>query len=355
MAHLFDPLTLRSVTLRNRIAVSPMCQYSAVDGVANDWHLVHLGARATGGAGLVMVEATAVEPRGRISPHDLGLWSDAQVPSLRRIAEFLKAHGAVPAIQLAHAGRKASVRRPWEGGTALAPDDGGWTVVGPSALPFAEGSPVPDALTAEGIAATIAAFVASARRAHAAGFELIELHGAHGYLLHSFLSPLSNQRTDGYGGTREGRMRLTLEVADAVRAAWPDALPLAVRLSCTDWVEGGWTVDDSVVLAQALRTRGVDLIDCSSGGNVLRAPIPVGPGYQVPAAARVRAEAGVPTAAVGLITAPAQADQIVRSGQADVVMLAREFLRDAAWPIHAARALGVKADTIVPDQYRRAY
>lgn len=355
MSHLFAPLSLRGVTLRNRIAVSPMCQYSATDGLANDWHLVHLGARATGGAGLVVVEATAVEPAGRISPSDLGLWTDAQIPGLRRITDFLRAHGAVPGIQLAHAGRKASVGRPWEGGAPLLPAQGGWPVVGPSALPFADGSPVPEALTAADMTRLIEAFAAATHRAQAAGFEFVELHGAHGYLLHSFLSPLSNRRTDDYGGSREGRMRLLLEVTEAVRAAWPETLPLAVRLSCTDWVEGGWTVDDSVAAARALTARGVDLIDCSSGGNVPRAPIPVGPGFQVPAAARVRAEAGVATAAVGLITAPAQADQIIRSGQADVVMLARELLRDAAWPIHAARALGVNADTIVPDQYRRAY
>jgi 2,4-dienoyl-CoA reductase-like NADH-dependent reductase (Old Yellow Enzyme family) len=355
MPHLFAPLTLRSVTLRNRIGVSPMCQYSATDGFADDWHLVHLGARAAGGAGLVMVEATAVEPRGRISPQDLGLWSDDHVPMLRRIARFVASQGAVPGIQLAHAGRKASVHRPWEGGKPLAAGEGAWPVVGPSAMAFADGYPVPHALTVDEIRATIALFVDAAGRALAAGFKVAELHGAHGYLLHNFVSPVSNHRTDAYGGDFEGRIRVVLELTAAVRQVWPADLPLFVRLSCSDWVPEGWTLDETVALATRLTALGVDLIDCSSGGNVGRAAIPVGPGYQVPFAARVRQDAGLPTAAVGMITAPAQADHIVRTGQADMVFLARELLRDPSWPIHAARTLGATTEGLVPDQYHRAY
>jgi 2,4-dienoyl-CoA reductase-like NADH-dependent reductase (Old Yellow Enzyme family) len=355
MSHLFAPLTLRSVTLRNRIGVSPMCQYSATDGFANDWHLVHLGARAAGGAGLVMVEATAVEPRGRISLQDMGLWSDEHVPMLQRIARFVEGQGAVPGIQLAHAGRKASVQRPWEGGKPLAAGEGAWPVVGPSAVAFADGYAVPQPLTPAEIGATIALFVDAARRALAAGFKIAELHGAHGYLLHNFVSPVSNHRSDAYGGDFDGRIRFVLELTAAVREVWPEELPLFIRLSCSDWVPEGWTLDESVALAARLKALGVDLVDCSSGGNAARAAIPVGAGYQVPFAARIRQDAGIPTAAVGMITAAAQADHIVRTGQADMVFLARELLRDASWPIHAARALGVKPDGMVPDQYHRAY
>jgi 2,4-dienoyl-CoA reductase-like NADH-dependent reductase (Old Yellow Enzyme family) len=362
VTRLFDPFTLRGVTLRNRVAVSPMCQYSARDGVASDWHLVHLGSRAVGGAGMVMVEATAVEARGRISPGCLGLWNDAQERALARVAAFVEAQGAVPAIQLAHAGRKASTGVPWEGGSPTHPGQGGgpipaaaggWPVVGPSPIPFGPGYPVPAELSEAEILALVEAFVVSARRAVAAGFRLIELHAAHGYLGHSFLSPLSNQRTDAYGGSFEGRTRFVLELASAARAALPEETPLCVRLSCTDWVEGGWTLGESIELSRRLAARGVDLVDCSSAGLVPSAQVKVGPGYQVPFARAVRAEAGVPTIAVGLITEPAQAEEIVGSGAADLVMLARAELRDPYWPIHAARALGQQAP--VPPQYARGY
>lgn len=349
---LFDPLVLRGVTLRNRIAVSPMCQYSSVDGFADDWHLVHLGSRAVGGAGLVFTEAAAVTADGRISPHDLGLWQDGHIEFLSRITRFVRAHGAVPGIQLAHAGRKASAGRPWEGGKPIPEADGGWPVLGPSALPFAEGHPKPAALEPQGIAAVIAAFARSAERARAAGFEILELHAAHGYLLHEFLSPASNDRADRYGGSRENRMRLAREVVGAVREVWPERYPLFVRISATDWVDGGWDVDDSIALARALREQGVDLIDCSSGGNVAGVRVPIGPGYQTPFSERIRREAGMATGAVGMITAPEQADHIVRTGQADLVLLARELLRDPYWPLHAARALGRLESW--PPQYLRA-
>jgi len=354
MSALFSPFSLRGVTLRNRIGVSPMCQYSAVEGAANDWHLVHLGSRAAGGAGLVVVEATAVEPRGRISPNDLGLWQDAQIEPLARVARFVKEHGAVPAIQLAHAGRKAGTRRPWEGtGPATAAEGGGWTPVAPSALAFAPEYPVPAVLDAVGLVGIVAAFAAAVGRAQAAGFEMIEIHAAHGYLLHQFLSPVSNHRTDNYGGTFENRTRLLREVIAAARSVWPERLPLGVRVSATDWLEPeGWTLEQTVALARALRTEGVDLIDCSSGGAVLHAKVPVGPGYQVPFAERIRREAGVATAAVGLITGARQAEEIVAQGRADVVLLGREFLRDPQWPLHAARELGVKAPWPLP--YLRA-
>ena len=351
--HLFAPLTLRDVTLRNRIGVSPMCQYSSVDGFADDWHLVHLGGFAVGGAGLVMTEATAVTADGRISPHDLGIWDDAHVPMLRRIVEFVHRQGAVAGVQLAHAGRKASTARPWEGGKPVSPDAGGWRPVwGPSALPFDDGWPVPQALDAAGIRGVVDAFVAATRRALEAGFRVIELHAAHGYLLDEFLSPLANHRADDYGGDFEGRTRFLLEVVDAVRAAWPGGNPLFVRLSATDWAPGGWTVDDSAELASVLRGRGVDLVDCSSGGMVPGVRIPVGPGYQLSLAEQVRRQAGMPTAAVGLITEPAQADQIIRTGQADLVLLAREMLRDPHFALRAAAALG--ADGPWPPQYLRA-
>jgi 2,4-dienoyl-CoA reductase-like NADH-dependent reductase (Old Yellow Enzyme family) len=349
--HLFTPLPLRSVTLRNRIAVSPMCQYSAEDGRANDWHLVHLGSRAVGGAGLVVFEASAVEARGRISPADLGLWDDAQVEPLARIARFVEAHGAVAALQIAHAGRKASVRPPWEGGAPLAPGAGGWIPVAPSALPFADGHPVPAALDRDGIRAVVASFAAAARRAAAAGFRALEVHCAHGYLLHQFLSPLSNRREDLYGGSFENRTRLAREVVHAVRDAWPEKLPLLVRISATDWMPGGWDVEQSVQLARALEPA-VDLVDVSSGGLAWNAKVPMGPGYQTPFAERIRREAGVATGAVGMIVSPAQADHVVRSGQADLVLLARELLRDPYFPLRAAKALGHEGPW--PKQYLRA-
>lgn len=351
-AHLFSPLTVRELTLRNRIAVSPMCQYSSTDGFATDWHLVHLGSRAVGGAGLVFTEAAAVSAPGRISPHDLGIYDDRHVEPLARVVRFIKAHGATAGIQLAHAGRKASTKRPWEGGKPLTAAEGAWPVVGPSPLPFADGYPTPQELDEPGIQAIIAEFRQAARRSLAAGFDLIELHSAHGYLLHSFLSPLSNRRTDAYGGSLENRMRLLREVTAAVRQVIPDSMPLFVRISATDWVEGGWDVEQSVALARMLEMDGVDLIDCSSGGNVPNARIPLGSGYQVPLAERVRREAGVRTAAVGMITEPAQADTIIRTGQADLVLLARAFLRDPYWPLHAAKTLG--QEIAWPLQYARA-
>ena len=352
MPSLFDPLAIRGVTLPNRVVVSPMCQYSAEDGLPNDWHLVHLGSRAVGGAGLVLTEAAAVTPEGRISPHDLGLWSDAHVEAFARITRFVAAAGSVAGVQLAHAGRKASTVRPWEGQRAVAPADGGWTPVAPTALPFAPAFAVPRALDEAGIAALVGAFRDAAARACAAGFSVIELHAAHGYLLHEFLSPLVNRRDDRYGGTFEHRIRLLIEVTSAVRTVWPDRLPLFVRLSVTDWMDGGWDLEQSVELARRLGQLGVDLVDCSSGGTVPEARIPAGPGYQVPFAAEIKRAAGVMTGAVGLITCPAQADQIVRTGQADCVLLAREMLRDPNWPLHAARALG--HDAPWPPQYLRA-
>jgi 2,4-dienoyl-CoA reductase-like NADH-dependent reductase (Old Yellow Enzyme family) len=347
MAALFTPFTQRGVTLRNRIGVSPMCQYMAHDGHATDWHLVHLGGLATGGAGVVCVEATAVVPEGRISPHDLGLWDDAHIPALRRITDFLTAQGAVPAIQLAHAGRKASTHRPWEGNGTVPPDQGGWTPVAPSALRYSDRYPEVTALDTAGIDRVVAGFADAARRAHRAGFRIIELHAAHGYLLHSALSPLTNQRTDGYGGPFDHRVRLLLEVTDAVRAAWPDELPLWVRLSCTDWADGGWTLDDTVRLVPLLRARGVELVDCSSGGLVPWQQIAVGPGYQRPFARAVRAT-GIATAAVGMITDPAQAEAIVTEGDADLVFLARELLRNPRWPLAAASALGAEGPWPAP-------
>lgn len=355
MPHLFEPLTLRSVTLPNRVAVSPMCEYSSEDGFASDWHLVHLGSRAVGGAGLVMAEATAVEPRGRITPQDLGLWKDAHVEGLARIARFLERHGAVPGVQLAHAGRKASVSAPWAGNQGLLPAQGGWEPVAPSAIAFSERYIRPRAMSLQDIGELVQAFAAAARRSLAAGFRVVELHFAHGYLVHEFLSPLSNRREDGHGGGFAQRIRLALEITRAVRREWPERLPLLARLSCTDWVEGGWTVDESVELARRLRTEGVDLVDCSSGGLVATAKIDAVPGYQVPFARRVRAEAGVPTAAVGLITTAAQADSIVRDGDADLVMLARAMLRDPYWPLHAAAELGHPEARRIPVQYQRAF
>jgi 2,4-dienoyl-CoA reductase-like NADH-dependent reductase (Old Yellow Enzyme family) len=351
--HLFQPLTQRSVTFRNRIVVSPMCQYSSEDGFANDWHLVHLGSRAVGGAASVMMEATAVEARGRISPFDQGIWKDEHIPFLSRIAAFLKQFGAVAGIQLAHAGRKASVRRPWEGGAAIPDGEGGWQTVAPSAIPFRPSDPTPAELSKSEIHTTINAFVAATRRALHAGFQLVEIHGAHGYLLHQFLSPLSNHRSDEYGGAFENRIRFALETVEAVRAAWPQELPLWLRISASDWVDGGWDVNDSVELARRVKPMGVDLIDCSSGGSSLEQKIPMAPGYQVPFAERIRAEAGIATGAVGLITEPEQAERIIGNGQADMVLLAREFLRDPYFPLHAAHSLGAQLEPTA--QYLRAF
>ena len=333
-----------------------MCQYSSADGRANDWHLVHLGARAVGGAGLVIAEATAVEARGRITPQDAGLWEDAQIEPLRRINDFVAAHGAVPGIQLAHAGRKASATRPWEGSRVIPIEDGGWETIGASPLAFGGAlSRAPQEMNTADIAAVVEAFRAATARAVVAGYRWLEIHAAHGYLLHSFYSPLSNQRPDGYGGSFDGRVRLTLEVTRAVRAMWPEELPLAVRLSCSDWTEGGWTIGDSVELARRLKAEGAELIDCSSGGNVPKAAIPTTPGYQVPFAAQIRREAGIATAAVGLISEPRQADEIIRRGDADLVFLAREELRDPHWPFRAARELNVEvARDLLPVQYARA-
>ena len=349
---LFTPLKLREVTLRNRIMVSPMCQYSSVDGFATDWHLVHLGSRAVGGAAVVMTEATAVEPRGRISPHDLGIWKDEHVPMLERITRFVGEQGAIPGIQLAHAGRKASVDVPWAGGAPVGASAGGWKPLAPSAIPYAEGSPVPEELSAAGIAGVVDAFVKAATRARAAGFKAVELHFAHGYLVHEFLSPLSNTRSDRYGGAFENRARIAMEITRAVRGVWPRELPLFVRISCSDWAPGGWDIDESVRLSALLKAEGVDLIDCSSGGNMHSAKVDAGPGYLAPYAERIRREAEVPTAAVGFITSPQQADHILRTGQADVVVLARQLLREPYWPLRAAAEL--HGETVWPNQYLRA-
>ncbi len=352
--HLFTPFTSRGVTFRNRVVMSPMCQYSAVDGSATDWHLVHLGSRAAGGAGAIIAEAAAVAPNGRISPDDLGVWNDRHIEPLARVFAFVAGQGAVPGIQLAHAGRKAGTATPWRGGAPLAAADGGWSdVVAPSSQAFADGYPVPLALDEAGIARVIADFAAAAGRALAAGAQVVEVHAAHGYLLHQFLSPLSNRRDDHWGGSFANRTRLAREVVAAVRAVWPDHLPLWVRISATDWVEGGWSEDEAVALARDLKELGADLVDCSSGGNVPGAAIPVGPGYQVRFAERIRREAGVATGAVGLITEPAQADAIVREGQADLVLLGRVLLREPHWPLRAALALGQAAP--VPLQYQRGY
>jgi 2,4-dienoyl-CoA reductase-like NADH-dependent reductase (Old Yellow Enzyme family) len=352
MSQLFMPLQLRQVTFRNRIFVSPMCQYSSVDGMPTDWHLVHLGSRAVGGAGLVVVEATGVTPEGRISAADSGIWSDAHGQAFRRITAFITEQGAVPAIQLAHAGRKASSAVPWAGDQPVDVEAGGWQPIGPSAIPFSPTYPVPREMTRQDIAQTIDAFRNATRRSLDAGFRVVELHMAHGYLLHEFLSPLSNHRSDAYGGSLENRMRLPLEVAQAARAEWPAALPLLVRISATDWKEGGWDLEQSVVFARKLKELGVDLIDCSSGGLVPDAKIAVGPGFQVPFAERIRRDAGIATGAVGLVTRPEQAEEIVASGKADVVLLAREFLRNPYWPLHAAHVLGV--DVEWPKPYARA-
>lgn len=350
--HLFNPLRLRSLEFRNRIFMSPMCQYSAVDGVPNNWHFVHLGTRAVGGVGLVMVEATGVSPEGRISPGDTGLWSDEQARAFAPIVAFIREQGAVAAIQLAHAGRKASTRAPWLGDDPLTPEEGAWTPLAPSAIAFDEGYPVPRELTREDIDTIVEEFRTSTRLSLEAGFQLVEVHMAHGYLLHEFLSPLSNRRTDEYGGSLENRMRFPLRVARAVREGWPDDLPVFVRISATDWVEDGWNLEEAVVFCRQLRDMGIDLIDCSSGGVVPKAPIPVGPGYQTGLAATIRRESGIPTGAVGLIVQPFQAEHILATGQADAVFLARELLRSPYWPLKAAQALGATIDW--PAQYDRA-
>jgi 2,4-dienoyl-CoA reductase-like NADH-dependent reductase (Old Yellow Enzyme family) len=351
MSALFSAFSLRGVEFRNRVFVSPMCQYSSRDGMPNDWHMVHLGSRAVGGAALVMAEATSVSPEGRISPGDTGIWSDAHAGAFATIAAFIKSQGAVPAIQLAHAGRKASTEVPWRGGKALTEGEGAWKTVAPSALAFGN-YPVPLEMTAQDIERVTREFEEAARRSLEAGFEVAELHMAHGYLLHEFLSPLSNRREDEFGGSLEGRMRFPLRVAEAVRRVWPERLPLFVRISATDWVEGGWDIEQSVELSRRLREAGVDLIDCSSGGLVPGAKITVGPGYQVPFAARVREEAGVATGAVGMITDAHQAEEIISRGRADAVFLARAMLRDPYWALHAAKTLG--ADIPWPVQYERA-
>ena len=350
---LFSPFPQRSLTLRNRIAISPMCQYSATDGMPDDWHLVHLGSRAVGGAAAVVAEATAVSPEGRISPGDTGIWNDAQAAAWRPIAAFIRSQHAIAGVQLAHAGRKASAQRPWEGGGPLPRGHGEWTTVAPSAVAFDEGWHVPRALDDAGLRAVVADFRAAAQRALDAGFELIEVHAAHGYLLHQFLSPLSNHRTDAYGGCFENRTRLLREVLAAVREVWPQTLPLWVRISATDWAEGGWSIEDSVRLAREIKPLGVDLVDVSSGGLVPHVKIPVRPGYQVPFAARIRREADIAVGAVGLIIEPAQAAAIVENGEADLVLIARESLRDPYFPRRAAQELG---QTITaPVQYQRAW
>lgn len=353
MTSLFDPLQQRTLTLRNRIAVSPMCQYSSRDGMPGDWHLVHLGSRAVGGAAVVFTEAAAVSPEGRISPEDAGIWTDAQAAAWAPIAQFIEGQGAVPAMQLAHAGRKGSTFAPWRGSGEVPVGEGGWQTVAPSALRFEDDYPLPTALDIDGLAKVVADYRAAAVRAREAGFRIVEIHAAHGYLLHQFLSPLSNRRDDAYGGDFDGRTRLLRETIAAVREVWPDTLPLWLRISATDWVDGGWDIDQSVDVSRVAASLGVDLVDVSSGGLDSRQEIATGPGYQVPFAARIRREAGVATGAVGLITEPEQADAIVARGEADVVLLARELLRDPYFPRRAARALGVEPTP--PAQYLRAW
>jgi 2,4-dienoyl-CoA reductase-like NADH-dependent reductase (Old Yellow Enzyme family) len=352
MSKLFSPFTIKDVTFRNRIGVSPMCQYSSEDGFANDWHLVHLGSRAVGGAGMVMVEATAVSPEGRISPADLGIWKDEHIEQLKRITSFIRDHGAVAAIQLAHAGRKASKREPWKNNELLSHEEGGWQTIAPSALAFDEGYDIPQELSTEGINKVVDDFAAATKRAFDAGFKTIEIHAAHGYLLHEFLSPFSNKRTDSYGGTFENRIRILVEVIEAVKMAWPKNYPLFVRISASEWKENGWTIEDSIELSKVLKEKGVDLIDCSSGGNIPGVKIPLTPGYQVPFAAAIKQKAGIASAAVGLITTAQQADDILINEQADMVFLARELLRDPYFPLHAAKQLN--DDVVWPVQYERA-
>jgi 2,4-dienoyl-CoA reductase-like NADH-dependent reductase (Old Yellow Enzyme family) len=352
MSLLFSRLQLRSVTLKNRLVVSPMCQYSSVDGFSNDWHLVHLGSRAVGGAGLIITEAAAVAPEGRISPQDLGIWKDEHTAGLKRITDFIRAQGSVAGIQLAHAGRKASTPPAWEKSRVLGLEEGGWETVAPSPIAYRSGDPLPHELNAEEIAGVVSDFREATRRSLQAGFQVIEIHAAHGYLLNQFLSPLSNQRTDTYGGSFENRMRLLLEVIAAIREVWPADLPLLVRISATDWAEGGWTDDDSVALARVLLTKEVDLIDCSTGANVSGVRIPVKPLYQVPFAERIRKETGMKTGAVGLITTASEAEGILQAEQADLIFMARQELRDPYFPLHAAKELGDPVPW--PVQYERA-
>ena len=352
MSQLFSPFKLRELTLKNRVFVSPMCQYSCVEGMPTEWHMVHLGSRAVGGAAMVMTEAAAVTAAGRISPEDAGIWSDAHTAAWKPIAAFIKAQGAVPAIQLAHAGRKASTYAPWRGSGKVTADAGGWPVIGPSEVPFSPTYPVPQPMTVAEISETVQAFVDAATRSLAAGFEVPEIHAAHGYLLHEFLSPLSNLRTDEYGGTLENRMRFPLEVCAAVRVAWPAHLPVLLRISASDWKVGGWDIVEAIEFCKCAKSVGIDLIDVSSGGNAADAKMTIRPGYQVPFARAIRASALIPTGAVGLITEPVQAEQILADGDADCVFLARAMLRDPYWPRHAAQVLG---DTLEwPDQYKRA-
>jgi 2,4-dienoyl-CoA reductase-like NADH-dependent reductase (Old Yellow Enzyme family) len=350
MSLLFSPVTLRSVTIRNRVFVSPMCQYSAEDGIPNDWHLVHLGSRAVGGAGLVITEASAVCPDGRITPWDTGIWSGKQAEAWKPIVDFVKAQGAAAGIQLAHAGRKAGCDKPWSGGKPLARDAGGWRTHAPSAVPFGD-YPAPRAMSVADLEACVSDFHLAADRAQLSGFDAVEVHAAHGYLLHEFLSPLSNRREDDFGGSLSNRMRFPLAVARAVREAWPKDKPVLVRISASDWKEGGWDLEQSIAFAHELKEIGIDMIDVSSGGNAADQKLELGPGYQVPFAAAIRRDAGIPTAAVGLITEPVQAEHILRTGQADAVCLARALLRDPYWPRHAARALGVPMPW--PDPYKR--
>lgn len=354
MPHLFEPFTLRDVTLRNRIGMSPMCQYSYQDGYANDWLMAHVGARAAGGAGLIIIEATAVEARGRITPDDLGLWTDNHIEPLARVVRFVKSQGAVAGIQIAHAGRKASTNRPWDGGGPVPNEDPrAWPVIAPSPLPFADGYPTPSELSVTEIQAVQDAFLAAAERALSAGIQWLEIHGAHGYLIHSFHSPLSNRRTDAYGGSFDNRTRFLIETVRKVRRIWPERLPLTVRLSCTDWVPDGWQIEETVELVCKLKEEGIDLVDCSSGGSLAHAPVPLGPGYQVPLSEAVRRGAGIPTAAVGMITSAAHADEIIRNHRADLVLIGRELLRSPSWPQQAALAL--KQPAPVPPQYLRAF
>jgi len=350
--HLFDPLSLRDVTLANRVVVSPMCEYSSVDGFANDWHFVHLGCRAVGGAALVFTEATAVAPEARISPDDLGMWSDRHCEPVERIVRFIHSQHTRAGMQLAHAGRKGSTLAPWKGHGQVAPDEGGWEPVGPGDEPFSKGYPIPRALATADLPGIVAAFRDAARRARDVGLDVVEIHAAHGYLIHEFLSPLTNRRSDSYGGSFDNRIRLCVEIVEAVRDVWPERLPLFVRISATDWTDGGWDIEQSIELCRRLGERGVDLVDCSSGGNVANAEIPLGPGYQTPFAARIRREAQIATGTVGLITSAMQADDIIRTGQADCVLIARELLRDPYWPLRAARELGHRMPW--PAQYLRA-
>lgn len=352
MSVLFQPLRIRDVELKNRIVVSPMCQYSSTDGFANDWHLVHLGSRAVGGAALVFTEATAVTPEGRISPEDLGIWKDEHIPELKRITDFIEKNGAVPAIQLAHAGRKASHSSPWNGNKVLDPQDGGWQTLAPSPVPYKQPEPVPVEMDDAAIKKLISDFSSAAKRALTAGFKIIEIHAAHGYLIHEFLSPVSNLRTDGYGGSFENRTRLLQEIVIATRLVIPDEMPLFVRISATDWVSNGWQPEDSVALAKVLKRLGVDVIDCSSAGNSPAQQIPVAPMYQVPFAEMVKNDVGILTAAVGLITTTAEGEEILSSGKADLIMMARQMLREPYFALHAAKDVGENVEW--PKQYERA-